>query len=141
MEIWNRKKEGREKAKIPGRFEPMISRLVGWRYHHCTTTYALQTTILLLNKDVSTQQFSSVFYFLYMAFTVITGTFMKDENSDFPDYLSVVYGCVATLQVCIQMAFINNLKQKVCSKNGGTLSFLQRSEGLALLGLKWLTMS
>ena len=46
-----------------------------------------------------------------MTFTIITGTF--EENSDFPHALSIIYGCVAVVQVILQIAFINNLKQKV----------------------------
>jgi hypothetical protein len=38
------------------------------------------------------------------------------QKSDFPNSLSILYGCVSIVQVCIQIAFISNLKQKVSDR-------------------------
>lgn len=64
-----------------------------------------------MDMDLTLLKLTSFFYFLYMIFTIITGTF-KEHETEFPDRLIVIYGCVGILQICLQIAFIQNLKQK-----------------------------
>jgi hypothetical protein len=66
-----------------------------------------------MDMDLTLLKLTSFFYFLYMIFTIITGIF-KEHEAEFPDRLIVLYGCVGILQICLQIAFIQNLKQKVC---------------------------
>ena len=57
-------------------------------------------------------RFTSVFAFLYMIFTIITGAF-NTNVMNFPDELHIVNGVVSIVQICLQIAFISNLKHKV----------------------------
>ena len=65
-----------------------------------------------MDMDMSLLRFTSVFSFLYMIFTIITGTF-NSNLENFPNELNIVNGCVAITQICMQISFIYNLKNKV----------------------------
>ncbi len=65
-----------------------------------------------MDLDMSLLRFTSVFSFLYMIFTIITGTF-NSNLENFPNELNIVNGCVAIIQTCMQISFIYNLKNKV----------------------------
>ncbi len=57
-------------------------------------------------------RFTSIFAFMYMLFTIITGSF-NTNLADFPDELHVVNGVISIIQISLQIAFIHNLKHKV----------------------------
>lgn len=62
--------------------------------------------------DMSLLRFTSIFYFLYMIFSIITGSFNL-HIKHFPNWLTVLNGIVTIVQICMQIAFIYDLKHKV----------------------------
>ena len=63
-------------------------------------------------QDVKLLRFTSIFAFIYMIFTIITGAF-NSNVADFPDELHIINGVISILQISLQITFIENLKQKV----------------------------
>ena len=74
-----------------------------------------------MDLDMSLLRFTSIFFFLYMIFTIITGCFhVRVKN--FPNCLNVIDGIVSIVQICMQIAFIYDLKHKVQKiPNWGTI--------------------
>jgi hypothetical protein len=64
--------------------------------------------------DMSLLRLTSIFFFLYNIFTIITGSFNM-HIKHFPNWLNIVNGSVSILEICMQIAFIHNLKSKVHS--------------------------
>ena len=65
-----------------------------------------------MDLDMTLLRFTSIFSFLYMIFTIITGAF-NNNVENFPNELNIVSGSVAIVQISLQIAFIYNLKNKV----------------------------
>ena len=65
-----------------------------------------------MDLDMTLLRFTSVFSFLYMIFTIITGTF-NSHLENYPNELNIINGCVAIVQICMQISFIYNLKNRV----------------------------
>ena len=65
-----------------------------------------------MDLDMTLLRFTSVFSFLYMIFTIITGAF-NNNVENFPNELNIINGSVAIVQISMQIAFIYNLKHKV----------------------------
>ena len=65
-----------------------------------------------MDLDMTLLRFTSIFSFLYMIFTIITGAF-NNNVEDFPNELNIVNGVVAITQIILQISFIYNLKNKV----------------------------
>ena len=69
-----------------------------------------------LDLDLALLRFSSLFAFLYLCLTVVTGAFFDGDagaESDFPGELHVANGAVEAAQAVLQMAFFMELKNKV----------------------------
>lgn len=67
---------------------------------------------LEMDLDMTLLRFTSIFSFLYMIFTIITGAF-NNEVENYPNELNIISGVVAIIQICMQISFIYNLKHKV----------------------------
>lgn len=67
---------------------------------------------LEMDLDMSLLRFTSIFSFLYMIFTIITGAF-NNHVVDYPNELNIINGIVAIIQICMQVSFIYSLKNKV----------------------------
>lgn len=65
-----------------------------------------------MDLDMKLLRFTSLFAYIYMIFTIITGVF-HTNIIEFPNELHVVNGCVSIIQITMQIAFIDNLKHKV----------------------------
>ncbi len=83
-----------------------------------------------LDLDLALLRFSSLFAFLYLCLTVVTGAFFDGDagaESDFPGELHVANGAVEAAQAVLQMAFFMELKSKVTTVYGRSaisISFL-----------------
>ena len=65
-----------------------------------------------MDLDMTLLRLTSIFSFLYMIFTIISGAF-NNHVVDYPNELNIVNGTVAIIQICMQISFIYNLKNKV----------------------------
>ncbi len=81
-----------------------------------------------LDLDLALLRFSSLFAFLYLCLTVVTGAFFDGDAagaaSDFPGELHVANGAVEAAQAVLQMAFFMELKNKVMTVCGRISSLL-----------------
>ncbi len=81
-----------------------------------------------LDLDLALLRFSSLFAFLYLCLTVVTGAFFDGGDagaaSDFPGELHVANGAVEAAQAVLQMAFFMELKNKVMTVCGRISSLL-----------------
>jgi hypothetical protein len=64
-----------------------------------------------MDLDMTLLRFTSIFTFLYMIFTTITGTFNKNVKNF--QALNVAYGVMSVTQITLQIAYIYNLKNRV----------------------------
>jgi hypothetical protein len=78
-----------------------------------------------MDLDLALLRFTSIFSFLYMIFTIITGTF-NGHLENYPNELNIVNGCIAITQICMQISFIYNLKHRVSINSNYSQTCVQR---------------
>ncbi len=71
-----------------------------------------------MDLDRNLLHFTAVFSFLYMFFSIISGTVRDDDDDgNLSLVVNVANGIIAVVQICMQILFIHNLKNKVKNFN------------------------
>jgi hypothetical protein len=68
-----------------------------------------------MDLDMILLRFTSVFVFLYISFTVMTGI-LKPKFLGYED-INVAFGVIYTIEIVLQIAFTYNLKIRVSSND------------------------
>ena len=65
-----------------------------------------------MDLDGTLLHITAIFSFLYMFFSIISGM-LSDHDDNFSNAVNAANGVVSIVQICMQISFIHNLKNKV----------------------------